>query len=360
MFNLQFFSNLNTAITIVDTQFLIRKVTTKTTINCMPYQKQKDRKDEAVFPEKLEEGSHGAVSDEMESNEVRLRIAYSHHKSISNFYEKADQDYEFWSKGMNMHFGYWKRGINPFRREQMIEQMNAEVLGKMNICRKGANLADLGCGFGATARHAVKKYSRVHVAAVTIVSDQIINGEKHNKQQGLENCIDMVKADYCNTPFDAEHFDGVYSIESSCYAKGSGKENLVAEMYRVLKIGGRFTVADCFRNHSRPINGIIGRLYRRLCDSWEIKEMGEIHEFANALRKQGFKDVSIEDISWKVAPSVAHVPWVSLKFLISEMLFGKTKMVKERWNNMIASLLCIIIGLNRKNFTYYIVSGTKG
>ena len=359
MFNLQFFSNLNTTITKVDTLFVIRKVTTKTTTNCMPQQKPKDIKDGAVFSEKLKEGSPGVGSNQLESKEARLRIAYSHHKSIKKFYERADQDYAFWSKGMNMHFGYWKRGINPFRREQMIEQMNVEVIGKMNICPKGANLADLGCGFGATARHAVKKNPRVRVAAVTIVSDQIINGEKHNKQQGLEDRIKMVKADYCNTPFDTEHFDGVYSIESSCYAKGSAKENLIEEMHRLLKKGGRFAVADCFRNHSRPINGILGRSYRRLCNSWEIKEMGEIHAFANALRKQGFKDVAIKDISWKVAPSVAHVPWVSLKFLISEMLFGKTKLVKERWDNMVASLLCVIIGLSRKNFTYYLVSGTK-
>ena len=254
-------------------------------------------------------------------------------------------------------FGFFWVGFYLVKNE---EQMNAEVIGKMNIRSEGTKLADLGCGFGATARHAVKKNPGVRVAAVTIVSDQIINGKKCNKQQGLEDRIEMVKADYCNAPFDAEHFDGVYSIESSCYAKGSAKENLVAEMHRLLKRGGRFAVADCFRNHSRPIGGILGRSYRRLCNSWEIKEMGEIHAFANALSKQGFKEVRIEDISWKVAPSVAHVPWVSMKFLISEMLFGKTKLVKERWNNMIASLLCIIIGLSRKNFTYYIVSGTKG
>lgn len=288
-----------------------------------------------------------------------LVFAHSHVDSISNFYELADQDYAFWSKGMNMHFGYWKRGINPFQRERMIEQMNAEVLGKLNICEEGEKLADLGCGFGATARHAVKKYPGTHVAAVTLVSDQIINGEKYNDQQGLGESIDMVKADYCNTPFDTAHFNGVYSIESSCYAKGSAKENLVAEMHRLLKKGGRFSVADCFRKHSQPIDGVIGRFYRRLCNSWEIKDMGEIGAFASALRREGFKDVVIEDISWKVAPSVAHVPWVSLRFLISEMLFGKTKLVKERWNNMVASLLCIIIGLSRKNFTYYIVSGTK-
>ena len=32
-----------------------------------------------------------------------------------------------------MHFGYYRAGMNPLRREAMLEQMNAEVLKRLKL-----------------------------------------------------------------------------------------------------------------------------------------------------------------------------------------------------------------------------------
>jgi hypothetical protein len=37
------------------------------------------------------------------------------------YYENAGPDYGQWSSGFNMHFGYYRFGLNPFRRESMLE-----------------------------------------------------------------------------------------------------------------------------------------------------------------------------------------------------------------------------------------------
>ena len=45
------------------------------------------------------------------------------HSSVIRYYTDATQDYEAWSRRFNMHFGYWRRGLNPLRLEPMLDEM---------------------------------------------------------------------------------------------------------------------------------------------------------------------------------------------------------------------------------------------
>ena len=57
-----------------------------------------------------------------------------------DFYNEASEDYEFWSNDFNMHFGYFiPFKTNPFKRDSMLNQMNAKVIIKRildKICAK--------------------------------------------------------------------------------------------------------------------------------------------------------------------------------------------------------------------------------
>jgi hypothetical protein len=78
------------------------------------------------------------------------------------------------------------------------------------------------------------------------------------------------------------------------------------------------------------------------------------------LEKHGLTAIQTGEISMRIAPSVAYVPWTSIKFFATELWRKKSfKLKKERWNNVIAPLLGMILGLYRKHFGYYIISGTK-
>src|SRR5688500_18324513 len=73
--------------------------------------------------------------------------------SMVELYEEAGLDYAHWSKGLNMHLGFYRRGMNPFDREAMLEQMNLEVADRLRIDPGSAVvLLDLGCGVGSIAR----------------------------------------------------------------------------------------------------------------------------------------------------------------------------------------------------------------
>ena len=271
---------------------------------------------------------------------------------VLEFYNATDADYGKWSADFNMHFGYWARGLNPLAREPMLERMNREVVERLRL-QDGAHAVDLGCGTGATARSLVRRYPRAQVSAVTMVPAQIKRGRRLGA--GLDG-IDFILADYTATGLAAGSFDAAYAIESWCHASGPGKQAAVAEAARLLKPGGRLVIGDCFVR-SKTVPWWIRPAYTRWCRSWAISEMAQVGALRAALERAGFVDIAFEDISWRVAPSIAHVPYVAGRFLVTELLRGKLS--PWRWRHVVASVLSIVLGLCRSSFRYCLVTARK-
>ncbi len=75
-------------------------------------------------------------------------------EQIVKYYTRAGEDYAAWSAGLNMHFGLWRKGLNPLKLEPMLEAMNQLVLESLGLSgEQESKVADLGCGTGATLRH---------------------------------------------------------------------------------------------------------------------------------------------------------------------------------------------------------------
>ena len=73
----------------------------------------------------------------------------------------------------------------------------------------------------------------------------------------------------------------------------------------------------------------------------------------------GFIDITVERLQMRVAPSVAHVPWVTLKFLVSQCVAGERRMTRARWNNVVAPILLPFVSAPLGPMTYCMISATK-
>lgn len=299
--------------------------------------------------------THPAVTHDFDNPEQR-----SSTERIIDFYEEAGKDYMHWSTGSNMHLGFYRRGLNPFKREKMLEQLNLEVATRLLRSPKDAAfLIDLGCGMGSIARCVAKNYSNAIIKGITIAPSQVEIASALNAHEKLQDQIEILKGNYTALPFEDAAADGVWAVESACYAEGSAKENLAREMARVLKKGGRFAVADCFIiRPEKELNFLIKRCYSAVCRSWALSEMPELDSFVAAMKRQGFQDIIVEDISWRVAPSLAHAPFAVLSFIFGKLLAGEP-LKRHSINNLKASLLALALGLNRSKFSYCLISGTR-
>jgi len=292
------------------------------------------------------------------ADEPKLDNPASSTERIIDFYEEAGMDYEHWSKNFNMHIGFYRRGLNPFNREKMLEQLNLEIAARLNLDSKDSVfLVDLGCGAGAISRSVAKNYPRAIIKGVTLSPAQVETAMKLNVRENLQKRIEIFRGDYTALPFQDGAADGVWAVESACYAEGAGKENLICEMARVLKTDGRFAVADCFVK--QPLNRLMQRCYAEMCKNWAVSELPALDCFVAALRKHNFRDIVVEDISWRAAPSVAHAPLAVFTFILKKFFAGEP-LKQQSINNLKASLLAPVVSLNRSKFSYCLISGTRG
>ena len=283
--------------------------------------------------------------------------------NFQRYYEEAGPDYQAWSPSFNMHFGFFRLGINPLNREAMLEQMNHEVFSRLHLTDNTAALThprvlDMGCGLGATLRSFAHRVPGGNLYGITLVPWQLEQGRHLNQSRPSASGINLALGNYEHTAYPSETFDAVCAIESSCYASNANKASLIREAHRLIRPGGRFVVADGFLGPGK-LRGPQKSIYRKLCDCWVIETLGEIDAFGIELERTGFRDIVAEQIQSRVTPSVLHVPWVTLKFLLTSVVFGRRKMTQARWNNVLAPILLPLVGYPVGPLGYYIVSATR-
>jgi MPBQ/MSBQ methyltransferase len=284
----------------------------------------------------------------------------THYEHILDYYRNASRDYESWSKQFNMHFGYYRWGLNPFRREGMLNEMNEKVFDQLAIDDTAdEHVYDLGCGLGGTLRHSAKRFNSSRFTGFTLVPWQVEHGNAMLQEGKFSERINMLEGDYTKLSVPSNSAAGVYNLESACHAKGSDKAALVKEVHRVLKPGQRYVVADGFMiNPSIKQGKLMKRAMKAIGENWAVEEFAQLEHFEAALLKQGFIDVTVKDISWNIAPSVLHAPFTVLGFVLKK-LWKREKMEKQSINNLKGSLLSLVVGMNRSKFRYCIVTATK-
>ncbi|MEM9077900.1 MAG: methyltransferase domain-containing protein [Bacteroidota bacterium] len=273
---------------------------------------------------------------------------------IVDFYNEATEDYEFWSKDFNMHFGYFDfLKTNPFKRDDMLNEMNRQVLKRLNLGNERGLLLDFGCGMGGSMRYALKLKSKLAAIGVTLSEFQVKEGNKLLKS--LNGVI--LKQNYNYTSLASNSADGVIGIESFCH---SGHDiSSFKEAYRTLKPGKKLVIADAFLK--KEVDELCpGSLlaYRKLCRHWSLERLGDIHSVVQDLKIVGFKKVTVKDISFRVAPSVLHVPFAIGGFIFKK-LFRSKSLKRESLHNLKGSFYALMSGLHMRSFGYYLISCTK-
>ena len=280
-------------------------------------------------------------------------------QNVVTYYEDTGLDYGKWSPEYNMHFGYYRFPMNPFRREPMLELMNRCVFDSLRLGESDKVIYDLGCGLAAPCRSFAKNYPGKNVKGITIVEWQIEKAKELNRIAGLDERIEMTLGDYTSLRFEDNSADAAYALESACHCPGDDKAAFVKEMMRVLKPGKRFVIVDGFlKRSSSKFNRMLKYCYHEICKGWALHSFPNVDGVVDCLKNNGAEDVEVTDLSFRVAPSVMHAPFTVVSFLLKKMFEGE-KLNSVRLGHLKACFLGLILGMHRGSFSYIMVSGVK-
>jgi MPBQ/MSBQ methyltransferase len=276
---------------------------------------------------------------------------------LVTYYTEAGMDYRAWSRNFNMHFGFYRWGMNPLALESMLEEMSQQVFRRLAL-QDGMKVLDLGCGLGAPTRALIKQHD-VATTAVTKVEWQLAMAQKLSKGISARGSIDWVLGDFTALDLPSGDYQAAFSIEACCHAEGADKEAFVQECSRLLEPGAKLVVADGFMKKSVGLPRWYAKLLGYMTRNWAVERFADLAAFCTCLERHGFTMLAREDISWRIAPSVLHVPRVTIKFLAGELLLRRKKLNSVRWGHIVACLLAPWIGLGRRYFGYYLVTAQK-
>jgi ubiquinone/menaquinone biosynthesis C-methylase UbiE len=271
-------------------------------------------------------------------------------EKVIDFYNNATEDYEFWSRDYNMHFGLAR--FNVFNREKMLKKMNQSVLDKVGVmsCNENENFLDMGCGCGGTLRQGSLLNNKVKPNGVTLSKWQIDKCKEIIEKRNIKN-VNVVEGDFCKMPYENQSMDGVWALESICHS--NNRLEAMKEAYRVLKKGKKFVITDGFVKVNPEKAGYFFRKsYKILCKGWSLPNLANIFDFTSQLEDTGFKIILIKDLSWKIAPSVFHSPVVIIKYLLCN-IFKRKPLKKQSIQNLKASFISFFLGIQRSKFSYY-------
>jgi len=126
---------------------------------------------------------------------------------------------------------------DPYRATNIYLASQAEI-------QAGQRILDAGCGAGGPSIDIAQHIENIKIDAITLSTAQAETAKELIQQAQLTDKIQVHVGDYHYLPFADETFDIVFFFESTGYSYDQHK--LFAEVYRVLKEGGKLYIKDVF------------------------------------------------------------------------------------------------------------------
>ncbi|MGM0612278.1 MAG: methyltransferase domain-containing protein [Bacteroidota bacterium] len=271
------------------------------------------------------------MTEKSYSEVVETARSYYNSNDAQNFYSII------WG-GEDLHLGIYDSLEDDIfsASRRTIDEM-AQFADKID---ENTKIIDLGGGFAGSARHLVKKYG-CHVTVLNLSEVENEYGRKLNKEQGLEDKIDVIDGSFENIPYDDNTFDIVWSQDAILHS--GEREKAIKEAARVLKPGGEmiFTdpmqTGDCDKEILKPI-------YERI----QLSSLGSPDFYKEKAKKYGLKFLDFKEMPEQLSNHYAKVLQETEKNL--DKLEGKVS--DEYINNMKKGLQHWINGGREGNLTW--------
>jgi tocopherol O-methyltransferase len=207
---------------------------------------------------------------------------------VADHYDELDPIYRaLW--GEHVHHGLWRTGDES--PTEAVEALSDHVARRIGLGTDGApeRLADIGCGYGATARRFAERHGS-RVVGYTLSAAQAGHAPPHPN-------VAIHVGDWLRNAEPDAAFDAAYAIESSEHM--ADKAGFFRQAFRVLRPGGRLVVCAWLADENAGPRAV-RHLLEPICREGRLASMGTRTDYEAWAAEAGFALRAYEDISREV------------------------------------------------------------
>ncbi len=221
--------------------------------------------------------------------------------SIAHHYDVSNEFYKLWLDPEMVYTCAYFRDEKQSLAEAQIDKL--DILCRKLRLKPGQTLLDIGCGWGALAIHAAKKYG-VKVHGITLSKNQQTAAQQKVLEEGLEKQVKIELCDYRDLPEDAQ-YDRVVSVGMFEHIGIKNFPVYFGVVKRVLKRGGLFLnhgITNDTGWQDTPVTRFINRYI------FPDGELARVSDVSDAMEKAGFELLDMESLRRHYAYTLRH--WV--------------------------------------------------
>ncbi len=229
------------------------------------------------------------------------RLRANSREAIAHHYDVGNDFYRLWlDPEMVYSCAYFAS------EDQPLDEAQRDKLDY--ICRKlrlrpGMRLLDIGCGWGALAIHAARRYGVV-VDGITLSEQQCAHAQERVRREGLQDRVHIALRDYRDLP-DAPAYDRIVSVGMFEHIGVKNFPVYFGKVRRLLREGGLFLnhgITNDTGWQDTPVSRFINRYV------FPDGELARISTVQEAMEDAGFEILDVESLRPHYRLTLRH--WV--------------------------------------------------